>query len=759
MLCGKIAGSCCLVSARGLMRVSRKNLMPRKIVVFLVGIVVTLIFLLFTWNSIAKNFSLLTRINHIFYDTNFKIFYKKSQSDNIVIIDIDEKSLQYEGRWPWSRDKVAALVKNLQDGGAAVIVFDILFPEPEPNIAEVLLSHVEQSKDAPSNIINYLSRQLLFFDHDREFANTLAQGDIVLGVFFNKDLYHSVGKLGKPIAGFTRPENLTIPPQTKFIGNVPILADAVHHTGFTTTTPDEDGSIRRSPLLIAYNGDLYPSLALETVMAYLLTDKIFLDLHDLDNDKIFLGVNVGGIYVPTDLAGNVLVTYRGPAFSFPYLSATAILHKQVPSQTFAGKIALIGSSAVGIGDLHSTPLQSVGYPGIEVHANIIASLLDKDIISSPLWLIGVERIVIVVVGLLVSILAAYCPALALLLLIAAMMGVLFVFNAVLLVKWRLVLPHLMLPYLQMLFLGLVNSGYGYLFETRYRKQLHDVYGQYVSSAHIDQMLALHDQHTLAGSTKMMTVLFADVRNFTAIAEKLDAKEVKRFLNTLFTPLTAIIFEFKGTIDKYVGDMIMAFWNDPLDDQGHASHCVQAALKMQNKVQALTSAFAEQKLTNIGMRIGINTGMMHVGDMGSEYRKAYTVLGDAVNLASRLEGVNKMYGTSILASQETKERCSEIVFRFIDCIYVKGKATPTNIYEPLCLLSQKTVALEEELTQYNEALALYNTDNWCKAKEKFAKLAEQYPKVEVYVIYLKRAEQYAVSPPSADWDRGQHLEQK
>ena len=733
--------------------------MHKKTAVFTIGVATTIIFLFFTWEANFKYFDILTRVNYIFYDVNLKIFHKKNKPDNVVIVDIDEKSLQFEGRWPWPRNKVATIVKNLQNSNVAVIAFDILFPEQEPDIADTLLNHAQQSKDSTPGVIEYLSQQLPFFDNDKIFAEALTKGDAVLGVFFSNELYHATGKLGKPILSLTKPTELVVLHESKFIGNTPVLANAVRYTGFTTTVPDEDGFLRRSPLLIEYNNELYPSLPLATVKAYLLTEKFSLDLHDLEKNKIFLGVNLGDIYIPTDSSGNVLITYCGPAFSFPYVSATDVLHNKFSPQTFEGKIVLIGSSAVGIGDLHSTPLQAVGYPGTEVHANIIASILDKNIISSPLWLVGIERILIVIVGLIATVLAAYLPALGLITLTIVMMALLFIFNAALLIEYNWILPHLVLPYLQLLFLGIINSGCGYLFETRSRKKLHDVYGQYVSAAHIDKMLEFPDQHTLDGNTKMMTVLFADVRSFTSISEKLDAKGVKKFLNTLFTPFTEIIFNYKGTIDKYVGDMIVAFWNDPIDDPQHALHGVQTALEMQKKLKELAPVFAEQKLPGVGVRVGINTGVMHVGDMGSKYRKAYTVLGDAVNLASRLEGVNKMYGTPILVSQETKEMCNDVVFRFIDRIHVKGKDAATDIYEPLCLLSEKTYTLATELAQYEKALELYNVNNWSGAKEAFAKLAAQYPQIEVYAIYFKRVSQYEISPPPLDWDRSQHLTEK
>ena len=714
--------------------------MHKKAIIFTIGIIITGTFLLLAGDTIFKYFGTLTKINHIFYDANLKIFHKKIKSDRVAIVDIDENSLIAEGRWPWSRNKIATIVKTLQKSGAAVIVFDILFPEPEPNIANTLLQYAKQNNNAPPKALNYLKQQLTHFNNDKILATTLAKTDAVLGVLFDNDSHHTVGKLGKPLLTLNNSINLMLLRSTNFIGNIPSLADAVHYTGFTTTTPDIDGTIRRSPLLIEYNNALYPALALEAVRAYLLTEKFSLDLHDVGVTKVLLGIKVGNIYIPTDKTGNIIITYYGPAFSFPYISAIDVINNNFPPQFFAGKIVLLGSSIIGIGDVHATTLQAIGYPGIEIHASIIESILNNDIISSPLWLLGLERILIVVTGSIFTILALNSPLLSLLLLTITLLLLIFGFNILLLLQWHWILPHPILLYLQTLSLGIAYSAYGYFFEAKTRKKLHTIYGQYVSSAHIDKMLQLHNKPVLTGTTKVMTVLFADICNFTSIAEKLNAKEVKKFLNSCFTPLTQIIFECKGTIDKYVGDMIMAFWNDPITDSQHAYHGVQAALLMQDKIKKLAPTFAQQKLGEISIRIGINTGTMHVGDMGSKYRKAYTVLGDAVNLASRLESVNKTYKTGILVSQETKDKCPEIVFRFIDNIYVTGKTISTKIYEPICLLNNKTSALITELSRYEQALTLYNAGDWSAAKKEFSKLVEQYPQIFPYTIYLQRAHQ-------------------
>ncbi len=732
--------------------------MHKKLIIFIIGLCCTILFIVLTENRIFNRYATLVKINYIFYDTNLALFHRKERSDAIVIIDIDDRSLQLEGHWPWPRTKIAAMIKKLLDQEVAVITFDILFPEKERNIAQTLLSHAESNRGISQAIKTYLAQQMVHFDSDRKLAEIIGKGDIVLGEFFSSSLPSSTGQLGKFLDN--APPNLTILHASNYIGNIDVLTQAARHSGFTTTLPDQDGIIRRSPLLIEHSGKLYPSLSLTTLQTYLMSNHVSLDLHEREEKKIFLGIALdNGMYIPTDLAGNIMINYRGPAFSFPYLAATDLLSNKFSRKLLEGKIVIIGSSAIGIGDLHSTPLEAVTYPGTEIHANIIASILDNKMIASPIWMTGVERIMLAVIGITITLLAAFLPALTFILLSLICIIIIAMLHALLLIKSGLIFPHPVIPYMQIFFLAVINSGCGYLFETRNRKKLHNIYGQYVSSTYIDKMLHSQDKHTLEGNTKSMTVFFTDVQGFTSISEKLDAKDVKRFLNTLFTPLTEIIFSHKGTIDKYVGDLIMAFWNDPIEDPDHATHCVEAALKMQTKVAELAPVFAMQDLHGIAIRTGINTGPMHVGDMGSQYRKAYTVLGDAVNLASRLEGVNKLYGTKILVSAATKDACQNIVFRFIDRIYVKGKDRATEIYEPLSLASEIAPVLQRELDQYQAALDLYEHRNWQSAKEKLSTLVTAYPQTELYKIYLARATKYCLEPPPLDYDFTQHLTTK
>lgn len=725
----------------------------KKIIASVIGVVLTLFVLAFSWNKVFNACPILPRLNNIFYDVSLKIFHKKLVSSDVVIVDIDEKSLAREGKWPWPRNRLATLIEKLQQAQVAVVAFDILFPEADLNVAEVMLHRVEAeigNSSVKPIIRKYLTTNLDLLDNDRIFAQALAKSDVVLSIFFHNGLYHSVGQLGQPLQLLPHPSNSVIPAMQHYTGIIAPLVTAAKHTGFVTTTPDVDGVLRRSPLFIIHDNAVYPSLALEAVKLFLLQDKIELDTTLLNKNEILLGVKLGNIYIPTDPAGNVLIPYYGPAFTFPYFAATDILHDDNVLPHLAGKLVIIGSSAVGIGDMHSMPLQSASYPGCEVHATIAEAILHQSFWSSPVWIVGLERVVIVVVGVVLSLLAIYCSFTGLLLMTIVSEIVMFSLQALLWLQWQLIMPHVILPYFLVLFLGVFNLGYGYLFEARYRNRLHSLYGQYVSSEHIDSMLDNPSQYVLQGHSKEMSVLFADVRGFTSISEKLDANGVKSFLNQLFTPLTKIIFENKGTIDKYVGDMVMAFWNDPINDEEHQQHAVVTALNMIKKVEELASVFATQGLENVRIGVGVNSGMMHVGDMGSEYRRSYTVLGDAVNLASRLESSNKFYGTQILISEATKQACHSIVFRFVDKVRVKGKQEAINIFEPLCLESDITSEISNELALHDEALVAYYQQDWHKAYELFAKLHEQY-KRDIYQIYITRIQEYIASPPGDNWD--------
>jgi len=303
-----------------------------------------------------------------------------------------------------------------------------------------------------------------------------------------------------------------------------------------------------------------------------------------------------------------------------------------------------------------------------------------------------------------------------------------------------------------LLLAIMNLIYGYLFETRKRENLKEMFGQYVPAKHIDAMLKTQGNFDLSGEDREMTVLFADIRNFTTISEPMSAADLKQMLNEFFTPMTEIIFKYKGTIDKYIGDLIMAFWGAPLPDDKHAEHALSAALDMQKKVTELTPIFAARGWAEVNIGIGLNSGIMSVGDMGSKFRRNYTVLGDAVNLGSRVESLSKFYGAKIMVSEYTqKNQSDKFIFRQLDRVRVKGKKLGVGIFEALCRKEEASEELKKEIDLCNQAFDYYYKQNFSEAGRLFKELSDTHPDVKVYNLYLNRVAEFKETPPPADWD--------
>lgn len=693
-------------------------------------------------------------LNHIIYDIRLKNYYHlyAALKTPVIIVDIDEKSLRAEGKWPWPRDKLALLVKKLKAQGVTVIAFDMLFADPDKNYAKEMVRKLEETKPQEKKLISSVQALTSEFENDRFFAKALAGTDTVLGIFLHNNPDASSGELPKPILTVdpTMEKTLVIPEMRRYLSNISELQQATQGAGFTTTIADEDGVLRRSPLLLRYENKIYPSLALEAARLYLLIDTIQLEITRIGKADTVENINLGNIRIPTDAQGRMVIPYRGPIRSFPYYSATDVLHDRIKPGTLSGTLAFVGTSSFGLGDTHPTPLQTIAFPGVEVHANIAASILNQKFLYTPPWDKGLEVILIILLGMLFSLLFPFLSSLSILL--SATLGILILLTVkpMVWVSYGLVLPEVISLAL-ITFLVLVNMAYGYLSENHRRRELKEMFGRYVPASHVDEMLRSHGHFGLEGESKEMTVLFADIRNFTSISESLTPPQVKKFLNLLFTPMTKIIFDRHGTIDKYVGDMIMAFWGAPLPDKTHPEHALEAAFEMIEGVKLLQPAFAELGLPDVHIGIGLNTGTMNVGDMGSEYRRAYTVLGDEVNLASRLEASTKFYHVNLIVSESVMRYNPLYLYRQLDVVKVKGKHHAIYIYQPLCKISEASPALQEELKQYEQALYFYFAKQWQAAKDLLLTLSTTCPDVYVYQMYLERINSFILHPPEEDWD--------
>lgn len=669
----------------------------------------------------------------------------------IVIVDIDETSLNQVGRWPWSRRTIGELIGKLHDAGAVVIALDMLLAEPERNPANELITLLpdEQQLHSLKKEIAALAPEL---DADGALAEVMRHSEVILGNIFDLSRQASAGELPPPMP-LTNPEivpQLVLAPMAGYTGSVPVLQQATSSGGFFSLFPDIDGVVRRVPLFNLYNGQLYPSLALETIRRYQFLQQATLVTKPIGEQENIEFLRFGdALSIPTDKVGQMLVPYRGPRRSFPYIPAYKVLQSDTPAQQLAGTIVLIGTTAAGLFDMRATPIDPV-YPGVEVHANLISAMLDNRYLVVPSWSRGANLMLSLLPGLLLVFVLPRLSIAGLMLLSTA--------TAVMVVaitEWFWVSEGLVLnlagPLLLIALLVTGNLAWGFFFESLTRLRLKGIFGQYVPKQLVETMSERPDEYNTEGRAQELTVLFSDIRGFTTISESLPADELKRYLNRFFTPMTRIIFNNHGTIDKYVGDMVMAFWGAPVDDEQHAVHAIEAALQMQIEVEQLKHEFHALGWPPANIGIGINSGQMNVGDMGSEYRRSYTVLGDAVNLGSRLEATTKYYGVGLVIGERTRELAGDLfVYRDLDLIQVKGKGQAVRIFQPVCHREKANADLLQEIEMLDQAQEAYRHRRWDEANELFAGLQERQPGLILYSLYQQRIAELRVQQLDEAW---------
>ena len=704
---------------------------------------------------------MLERLEALFYDLRFRVALEAPPiAQKIVIVDIDETSIDVEGRWPWSRARMGDMLAALYDNGAIIVGFDVTFPEPERNPVDEVLTDPAIAAHAGNTLRAARAR----FDADAKFAQDIARGETVLGFFLHNDTAGHVGALPEPILTLPPGEgSLWLMPETiGYAGNQPVLQDAAVGAGSLTTEPDVDGVVRRSPMIYRVGDQLYPSLSLAVARRFLGAEHVTITTAMQGDTVVMESVALDGNLIPVDARGRAVVPYRGKAHSFPYVSATDVLHGAVDRDVLDGAIVLVGTSALGLKDLRSTPLET-GYPGVEVHANLLDAIIgsvppDNRFWYRPDYEVGATVLMILLLGIVIVVVQPRLAAAGQVLFSAVAITGVIGGNYALWAWGHFDFP--LAPLLVVvLMLNLLYMVLGFLEETQRRAQIHSMFGQYVAPAHIDRLLDHPEQASFDGESKEMTVLFSDVRSFTTISEKLSAQSLKQLLNRYFTPITKIIFDNQGTIDKYVGDMAMAFWGAPLGDPQHAEHALDAALLMLQKVDELKGEFGADGLPRIDVGIGVNSGPMNVGDMGSSYRRAYTVLGDAVNLASRLESATKQYGLRLLVGEATAVQAPNHVLRLVDRLQVKGKTEPVKVYEPLCRKEQATPELLARLASWDRALQRYFDQRWDDAENELGELLAAEPECRLYQIFLERVAAMRAMPPAATWDGVYILKEK
>ncbi len=669
----------------------------------------------------------------------------------VVIVDLDEESLKAYGQWPWPRTLLADLVTELGRSGAAAIGLNIVFPEPDRSspgkFAESLRgidSHTrEQLENLPSN--------------DTVFARALARFRVVLGQSTTTRETGPSDEAKPRKTALVRIGGEPAPFLLNFLGitrNLPELEEAAKGLGMLTLVPEFDGVVRRVPLVVRVGDEVYPSLAVEMLRVATGQGTIALK-SDVTG---FKSVIVAGTEIATDAAGRYWLHYA-PHDQRRYISAGDVLDGTVPRERLAGRLVLIGTSAVGLLDFKGTPIDDA-MPSVEVQAQVLEAILSQAQLRRPAYAAASEVFIIFVFGALLLVEMRLLGAVWALItggVVLASLGA---------TSWYLysrqgVLLDVVYPALAMFFIYTLLSSMRYISEESERREVRRAFSQYISPSLVEQLAANPKQLKLGGEIKPMSILFSDIRGFTNISEsyKDDPEGLTHLINRYFTAMTDRILEYGGTIDKYMGDAVMAFWNAPLDDAQHARHACEAALEMLdglNKLNRKLRADAEARgipFVPVDIGIGVNTGNCLVGNMGSEHRFTYSVIGDDVNLASRLEGQCRTYGVKVIIGENTYAIADDFAALELDLIKVKGKDEAVRIY---CLLGLPRVRDREEfqaLSNHHHAmLAAYRRQDWGAARESLSECRNLNNDLgQLYGLFSRRIDMYEASPPGADWD--------
>lgn len=668
----------------------------------------------------------------------------------IQVVQIDEASLARLGQWPWSRTTMAELTQKLSDAGAAAIVFDVLFAEPDRTSPEQVLN------SAPPARREALLRAWggSIQSNDETFAATLSQTPSVLAASLHGQMRSEPFPMraGLALAGDDPGPFLRNYPG--LAANLPVLTEAASGTGFINWLPDGDQVVRRIPLLLRHDGEIVPSLSLEALRVAVGASTYVVRASNANATQAFGAqtgldsIKVGPVTIPTDAEGQVWVRFR-PYVPGEAIPAWRVMSGEVEKGALEGAIVLIGASAPGLMDLRATPLDA-SIPGVEVHRQLLEQIVSGSFLTRPDYAPGVELFAALIVILILALAAPrFRPsvnAVIGLLLVAALWGTGFLLFA----KAGYLFDPIF-PTLAALIFGASATTYFYQRTEHQRVGIRRAFSQYVAPSVVRELTAHPERLKLGGEVREITILVCDIRDFSGIAERLNAEELTSLINSFLTPLSDIIIENGGTIDKYMGDAILAFWNAPLDQPDHAQRACRAALQIMSRMTDLNRTWRQEAeaagrpFSDIRIGIGVNTGECCVGNLGSERRFDYSAIGDAVNIASRLESLSKVYGLALLVSEDTRQAAPDATLLETGLVRLKGRTGATRMF---------TAMPDEELSSSEHAafLAAFHEGRLAEASELLGRLEEASPPslTQLYGHYRGRLDAALSATPST-WD--------
>ncbi len=706
-------------------------------------------------------------VDSMIYDARLRATMPQTLDTRIAIVDVDEASLAEVGQWPWPRDRLAAITNELFDRQQiAVLGFDVVFAEPDGSsglraLEQLAGDELLQIPEIASRV-KQLSGQL---DHDQQFAKTLANRPVVLGHYFTSDRGgRRSGQLPAPSIdkGALRNSANGFIRWTGYGANIPVLAAAASSGGYFNAITDSDGLVRAVPLVSELDGQFYQSLSLAMFRALMGPTALepgfpparFLPTGYQGLESILVRQGDKAFPMPVDRRVASLIPYRGfggpKGGSFQYVSAADVLAGRLAPDSLRGKIVLFGTTAPGLLDLRSTPV-GTAYPGVEVHANLISGFLDGHVPTTPDYALGYELVVVVISGMVLALLLPWLPAARAIGLSLGMLVAVVGLNLWLYTSHGLVLP--LASALFMIVAGFVmNMSHGYFAESRSKRELAQLFGTYVPPELVDEMVKDPDRYTMQAQSRELTVMFCDMRGFTTLAESMTPEQLQALLNRVFSQLTEVIRRHRGTIDKYMGDCVMAFWGAPLASPDHAVQAVRAAVEMTQAMEEINQEFRAKGWPAVGVGIGINTGNMLVGDMGSNIRRSYTVIGDAVNLGARLEALSRVYGVDVVVGEATRRQTPQFLWQELGKVVVKGKAEVVRAYTPLVQRGDVSDAsLKQELAVWDGFLKAYRAQEWESCDLQLLNLHRIRPGNALYVYYAACVARQRALPVDPAWD--------
>jgi adenylate cyclase len=699
------------------------------------------------------------------YDLKFLYRGARPPAPQIALVAVDDESVKKVGRWPWSREVIAQLISRIKEAEAKVIGLDIVFAERQETAAMTALHNLRRGlaleKYCSPQVLALLDQEEKRADVDRRLAQVIGQGaPTILGFFFvgvgGQTVAPRIGQALGPRAISASTYNMVRwldrhPGRQPILGaesvevNLPEITEKAAGGGYFNMVPDPDGIVRWLPMAVAYGPDIFAPLTLVTLQHYRRKVPLGIALSRLGVEEVRLGREK----IPVDRYGRMFINYLGPPGTFPAYSAAQVLDGSLPKEALKDKVVLVGATAVGIFDLRVTPFSGI-CPGLEIQATVLDNILRQDFVRTPANPLLTTMGIILALGLIFGLLLPRLSPVGAIAITLVVAQAYVAFNY-LVFRYLGLQLEVFYPTLEVagVYTGITLQRF--LAEERERVRIKKAFQSFVAPEVVNQIIRHPDKLRLGGERREISILFSDIRGFTTLSETMEPEAIVEVLHGYLNPMSEIVVEHGGTLDKYIGDAIMALFGAPLEQPDHSRRACATALDMVRKLRELDREWVEQGRPALKVGIGINSGLVSVGNMGSNRLFDYTAIGDNVNLASRLEGLNKFYGTEILVAGATVQHLDNgFIFREVDLVRVKGKKHPIAIYEILGEGAPED-KLARFLELYHEGLACLRGTRWGEGLEAFQAASELNPRDALCAHYLQLIQKYAANPPGPDWD--------